>query len=164
MIVQIGENVNGANLYHNIEGFVDSYVNLLNKFENSTKIITLPFWQSELRNEAISSVAMQANAIICDLSHIGCDDTNKAVQIHIWFFLLDLSVLHRSNPEQVCAFIVFHLYNTTMELTIDEEPESIHNRHRCVESPRQNYHRLSTQDAEYVSCHFHYQNIEVKMV
>ena len=82
LIVQIGENVNGSDLYHNMEDFVDSYVNLLNKFEKSTKIITLPFWQSELRNEAISSVAMQANAIICDLSHIGCDDTNKAVSDH----------------------------------------------------------------------------------
>lgn len=54
------------------------YTELLNHFENSTRIITLPYWLSPKKNYIFTDLAMSSHSYIADLSHLGSDQENNA--------------------------------------------------------------------------------------
>lgn len=71
LIVQIGENVNTDAITNHCEEFIREYVNLLERYPNSQRIITLPFWMDVQKCDAITEVALQTSSRLADLTHLG---------------------------------------------------------------------------------------------
>lgn len=70
LIVQIGENVSEEDIKTDNE-FHDAYMALLDKFPQSVKIITIPFWSSKNKQNIITQVALDSDSYLIDLSHLG---------------------------------------------------------------------------------------------
>ena len=71
VILQMGENVAIKKLKDNSALFTNLTVDILNGFDESRKIITLPFWPDVTKNELWTNIALKSNSIIVDLSHLG---------------------------------------------------------------------------------------------
>lgn len=71
LIVQIGENVSSDAITNHQDKFISEYVNLLERFPNSQRIITLPFWMDVQKCDAITEVAIRTRSRLADLSHLG---------------------------------------------------------------------------------------------
>jgi hypothetical protein len=71
VIFQIGENISSNDIMNRSELFRNKYIELVNSFNNATKIICLPFWPNKEKNNIITDVAIQTNSYIVDLSHLG---------------------------------------------------------------------------------------------
>ena len=73
VIFQIGENVIDEQLstteLENL--FVERYTNVVKHFVNAKKIICLPWWQNAKKNMLITQVAINSNAYLVDISHLG---------------------------------------------------------------------------------------------
>ena len=73
VIFQLGENVSSAKLKNENEYdlFVGKYVEFISEFNESKKIVCLPFWYEINKVSAITEAALKTNAFIVDLSHLG---------------------------------------------------------------------------------------------
>lgn len=71
LIVQIGENVSTDAITNHREVFIHEYVRLLERYPNSQRIITLPFWMDVQKCDAITEVALRTRSHLADLSHLG---------------------------------------------------------------------------------------------
>lgn len=71
LIVQIGENVSTDAITDHCEEFIREYVNLLERYPNSQRIITLPFWMDVQKCDAITEVALQTSSRLAYLTHLG---------------------------------------------------------------------------------------------
>lgn len=71
VIFQIGENVSREDIVNKAQLFKDRYSELIGKFENSTKIVCLPFWPDKNKINHITNVAINGKAYLVDLSHLG---------------------------------------------------------------------------------------------
>lgn len=71
LIVQMGENVSTEAITNHREEFICEYVNLLERYPNSQRIITLPFWMDVQKCDAITEVALCTRSRLADLSHLG---------------------------------------------------------------------------------------------
>ena len=73
VIFQIGENIIDAQLATpELEAlFVERYSNVVKHFSNAKKIICLPWWQNAKKNMLITQVAINSNAYLVDISHLG---------------------------------------------------------------------------------------------
>lgn len=71
LIVQMGENVSTDAITNHREEFIREYVCLLEKYPNSQRIITLPFWMDVQKCDAITEVALRTRSRLADLSHLG---------------------------------------------------------------------------------------------
>lgn len=80
VIFQIGENVTKKDISENGKLFFERYCNLVNAFENSKRLVCLPFWPNKEKINIITEVALATDTMICDLSHLGggIDETNFA--------------------------------------------------------------------------------------
>lgn len=71
LIVQIGENVSTDAITNHREEFIREYASLLERYSNSQRIITLPFWMDVQKCNAITEVALCTSSRLADLSHLG---------------------------------------------------------------------------------------------
>lgn len=80
LVLQIGENVSVNDIQMNPEKYRDECVKLLSLFPKSKKIMTLPFWPYVEMNYLTTSIAIEMDALIVDLSHLGngTDESNFA--------------------------------------------------------------------------------------
>lgn len=71
LIVQMGENVSTDAITDHRKEFIDEYAVLLERYPDSHRIITLPFWMDVQKCDAITEVALRTRSDIADLSHLG---------------------------------------------------------------------------------------------
>lgn len=71
LIVQMGENVSTDAITNHREEFIREYISLLDRYPNSQRIITLPFWMNVQKCDAITEVALRTRSRLADLSHLG---------------------------------------------------------------------------------------------
>ena len=71
VVFQLGENVSVESVLTKRDLFVGKYIDFINEFKNSVKIVCLPFWHDKDKNDAITEVALKTNSFIVDLSHLG---------------------------------------------------------------------------------------------
>ncbi len=77
VIIQIGENMSRDDVKLNDgQTLKEKYSELLSLFPSSKKIITLPFWPDRDKNNVITQVAVENNAVLVDLSHLGIPSGN----------------------------------------------------------------------------------------
>lgn len=77
VIFQIGENVSIDDLLRKRDLFIQRYTQLVNHFEQSTKIICLPWWPDPTKNGAITQVAILTHSYLVDIGHLGSGLDNK---------------------------------------------------------------------------------------
>lgn len=71
VVFQLGENVSVENVQNKHDLFVERYIDFINEFKSSAKIVCLPFWHNKDKIGAITEVALKTNSFIVDLSHLG---------------------------------------------------------------------------------------------
>lgn len=78
VIFQLGENVKNEVFPAKYDSFLYSYVNLVNYFPNSKKIVCLPFWPNQYKIELLKAAAKKTGSTISDLAKLGGDERNFA--------------------------------------------------------------------------------------
>ena len=88
VVFQLGENVAKENLIANTALFIEKYSELVNRIgsKNSVKMVCLPFWHVNEKNQAITKVALDTHSLLVDLSHLGngLDVRNYATHEKDW--------------------------------------------------------------------------------
>ena len=81
VIFQQGENVSSNDIKKQYKLYVEKYSDLIKNFDNSTKIVCLPFWYDKDKISVITEVAIKTNSFLVDLSHLGggLDNRNYAI-------------------------------------------------------------------------------------
>lgn len=62
LIVQMGENVSTDAITNHRDEFIREYVRLQERYSNSQRIITLPFWMDVQKCDAITEVALRTRS------------------------------------------------------------------------------------------------------
>lgn len=72
IIFQFGENVSQEDVITKKETFYNEYIKIIESFgKSNTKIICLPFWHSNEKNQLFTKAAIETKSFIIDLSHLG---------------------------------------------------------------------------------------------
>lgn len=79
LIIQLGENVSEKDLSPDNK-YREEFARLMSLYPNSKKIVTIPFWPSKAKQQAVTQIALDNDCYLVDLSHLGngTDPSNLA--------------------------------------------------------------------------------------